>query len=113
MAEITIDRLMILMGSARKNRDECQELIHHYDGAIQVLQLLIDDLRAQTIKERAGQEYPAAVENGEEEPCPPPPEIDEVIIVETLEDAQALPKSPQREEPWRELQHIPNYAPKA
>jgi len=51
MAEITPDRLMTLLGSARANMHTAQVEIYHYEGAIQTLQLLIDDLRAQEIKE--------------------------------------------------------------
>ena len=52
MPEITQDRLMMLLGSARANLQTAQVEIYHYEGAIQTLQLLIDDLRAQEIKEK-------------------------------------------------------------
>lgn len=51
MAEITLQRLEQLRASARANRAETQALIYHYDGAIETLTMLIDDLRAQEIKE--------------------------------------------------------------
>lgn len=51
MAEITLQRLEQLRASARANRQETIEVLHNYDGAIQTLTMLIDDLRAQTIKE--------------------------------------------------------------
>ena len=60
MAEITLDKLMTLLGSARANMENCQVEIYHYEGAIQTLQMLIDDLRAQEIKEAT--EEPAADE---------------------------------------------------
>jgi hypothetical protein len=59
--EITHDRLRTLMGSARANMQASQVEIYHYEGAIQTLQLLIDDLRAQEIKE---QHEPIEVEEG-------------------------------------------------
>ena len=43
---------MMLLGSARANLQTAQVEIYHYEGAIQTLQLLIDDLRAQEIKEK-------------------------------------------------------------
>ena len=52
MPEITNERLMTLLGSARANMRTSQIEIYHYEGAIQTLQLLIDDLRAQEIKEK-------------------------------------------------------------
>ena len=52
MPEITNDRLMTLLGSARANMQTAYKEIQHYEGAIQTLQLLIDDLRAQEIKEK-------------------------------------------------------------
>jgi hypothetical protein len=55
MAQITHERLMTLLGSARKNRQDAYEMIYRYDGAIQTLQMLLDDLRVQTIKEQAEQ----------------------------------------------------------
>ena len=70
MAEITEERLMMLLGSARQNRAECVEQIHNYDGAIQVLTLLLDDLRAQDIAEQAGKDYGELVDNREAESPP-------------------------------------------
>ena len=58
MAEITKERLMTLLGSARANMRTSQIEIYHYEGAIQTLQLLIDDLRAQEIKEKHELEEP-------------------------------------------------------
>lgn len=52
MPEITNDRLMTLLGSAKANIRNAQVEIYHYEGAIQTLQLLIDDLKAQDIKEQ-------------------------------------------------------------
>ncbi len=52
MAEITNERLMILLGSAKANMQTSQIEIYHYEGAIQTLQLLIDGLRAQDIQEQ-------------------------------------------------------------
>ena len=52
MPEITAERLGTLLGSARANKHDAQVEIYHYEGAIQTLQLLIDDLRAQDIKEK-------------------------------------------------------------
>jgi len=52
MPEITNDRLMTLLGSAKANIRNAQVEIYHYEGAIQTLQLLIDDLKAQDIKEK-------------------------------------------------------------
>jgi len=68
MPEITIDRLMQLIGSAKANKLDAQtegrqaqmkamELIAGYDGAISTLQMLIDDLRAQSMAEIAENEY--------------------------------------------------------
>lgn len=53
MPEITHERLMLLLGSAKKNRQEAYEMIYRYDGAIQTLTMLLDDLRVQKIKEEA------------------------------------------------------------
>lgn len=53
MAAITHERLLLLLGSAKKNRQEAYEMIYRYDGAIQALEMLIDDIRAQSIKEEA------------------------------------------------------------
>ena len=52
MPEITNDRLMTLLGSAKANIRNAQVEIYHYEGAIQTLQLLVDDLKAQEIKEQ-------------------------------------------------------------
>ena len=52
MPEITNDRLMTLLGSAKANIRNAQVEIYHYEGAVQTLQLLIDDLKAQDIKEQ-------------------------------------------------------------
>ena len=67
MAEITIDRLKTLLGSAKANRQTAQVEIHHYGGAISTLQLLIDDLRAQEIKEKHEPEEPEEPEEQEYE----------------------------------------------
>jgi hypothetical protein len=59
MAEITIEKLNQLLGSAKANKADvitwikkeqakAAELIASYDGAIGVLQLLLDDMQAQT-----------------------------------------------------------------
>ena len=55
MAEITLQRLEQLRASARANRQEAIEMIHNYDGAIQTLTMLIDDLRAQEIKDASSE----------------------------------------------------------
>ena len=59
MAEITLEKLKQLLGSAKANKADvitwiqkeqakAAELIASYDGAIGVLQLLLDDMQAQT-----------------------------------------------------------------
>ena len=53
MIGITEDRLQTLLGSAKANLAETQKTIWHYEGAIQTLTLLLDDLRAQAIKHNA------------------------------------------------------------
>ena len=63
MPEITMDRLMTLLGSARANMQTAYKEIQHYEGAIQTLQLLIDDLRAQEIKEKHEPEEPEEPES--------------------------------------------------
>ena len=70
MPEITIERLSQLIGSAKANQADLiaefnmaqknfLEQRWKYDGAIEVLTLLLDDMRAQTIAETAAKEFDA------------------------------------------------------
>ena len=68
-------RVRSLLSSAKANRMQTLETLHNYDGAIQVLTLLLDDLRAHDIDEQAGADYGELVEDREaESPPASPPE---------------------------------------
>lgn len=65
---ITAEKLKTLIGSARANRkdaldrirkaqEETREILASYDGAISVLQLLLDDLCAQDMDAQANKDY--------------------------------------------------------
>ena len=93
MPEITIERLSQLLGSAKANKADLIEEFNHaqmtfleqkwkYDGATEVLTLLLDDLRAQTIAETAAKEYDAMTLDDLQGIMPDGVQVEGVTLVE-------------------------------
>ena len=68
MPEVNIDTLYKLIGSAKANKEDAKQqarvaqleaakVIAHYDGAIQVLQMLLHEMQAQELTETASEGY--------------------------------------------------------